>query len=166
MAPDPATGVMVLNLGARRGPRCPDDHWVYVPESRAGFHRVGIYDNVADHFLPASRRGGHTHASLYVERAFHGPRPGDDAQRRFVAATIEELAGWGWIGNVEAADLTIVDCAYTWAWPGSVWRERAIEALEQAGIRPVGRYARWRFQGIADSLAEGLAAGATAGAHR
>ena len=38
--------------------------------------------------------------------------------------------------------------------------------LEQAGIRPVGRYARWRFQGIADSLAEGLAAGATAGAHR
>lgn len=164
--PDPATGVMVLNLGARRGPRCPDDHWVYVPESRAGFHRVGIYDNVADHFLPASRRGGHTHASLYVERAFHGPRPGDDAQRRFVAATIEELAGWGWIGNVEAADLTIVDCAYTWAWPGSVWRERAIEALEQAGIRPVGRYARWRFQGIADSLAEGLAAGATARAHR
>lgn len=159
---DPSTGVAVLNLGVRRGERCPRDHWVYVPGSAAGFHRVGFYDNVADPFLPASRRGRGSHAALYVERAFHGSRPSGDEQRAFVDAAIAELVRWGWIDGVDASDLTIVDCAYTWSWPGSRWRERAIDALERSGIRPVGRYGRWRFQGIAESIAEGLAAGRAA----
>ena len=158
--PDPATGVMVLNLGVRRGARCPDDHWVYVPGSASGLHRVGFYDNVADHFLPASRRGGHTHAALYVERAWHGERPTEGTLAAFVREAIAELRSWEWIGEVEASDLTLVDCAYTWSWPGSRWRDRAIDALLAAGIEPVGRYARWHFQGIADSLRDGLAAGA------
>lgn len=157
--PDPSTGVMVLNLGARRGPACPNDHWIYLPESEAGMHRVGCYDNVADHFLPSSRRGMGTHVALYVERAFAGDRPPMSEQRRYVAAAIEELSRWGWIANVEASDLTVVDCAYTWSWPGSRWRERAIDALEKAGVQPIGRYGRWRFQGIAESIGEGLAAG-------
>ena len=156
---DPATGVMVLNLGARRGPRCPDDHWLYVPGSRSGLHRVGFYDNVADHFLPPSRRGGRTHAALYVERAWHGETPGEALRDAFVRDAIDELRGWGWIDEVEACDLTLVECAYTWRWPGSDWRDRALERLRGAGIEPVGRYARWHFQGIAESLAEGFAAG-------
>ena len=36
----------------------------------------------------------------------------------------------------------------------------ALAALEAVGVEQVGRYARWHFQGIADSLADGLAAGA------
>ena len=44
--PDPYTSVLVLNIGAERGPRCPDDHWVYVPGSASGFHRVGFYNAV------------------------------------------------------------------------------------------------------------------------
>src|SRR5688572_3233539 len=34
---DPYTSVLVLNLGAAKGRRCPDHHWVYVPSSTAGF---------------------------------------------------------------------------------------------------------------------------------
>jgi len=157
---DPATGVMVVNLGARRGPRCPDDHWVYLPGSASGLHRVGFYDNVAEHFLPASRRGARTHAALYVERAWHGATPGEAVRRAFVRDAIAELRGWGWIDDVEACDLTLVECAYTWRWPESTWREQALDALRIAGIVPAGRYARWHFQGIADSIAEGFAAGA------
>lgn len=157
---DPATGVMVLNLGARRGSRCPDDHWLYVPGGASGLHRVGFYDNVVDHFLPASRRGRRTHAALYVERAWHGATPSPAVRTAYVRDAIAELRGYGWIDEVEASDLTLVECAYTWRWPGSEWRERAIEALLAAGIEPVGRYARWHFQGIAESLAEGFAAGA------
>jgi hypothetical protein len=52
-----------------------------------------------------------------------------------------------------------VDVAYTWRSPGSRWRERALEALAAAGIQQVGRYGRWHFQGIADSIQEGLDAG-------
>ena len=31
--------------------------------------------------------------------------------------------------------------------------------LEAHGVEPVGRYARWHFQGIADSIRDGLRAG-------
>ena len=51
--PDPHTSVLVLNIGALRGPACPDQHWIYVPDSRSGFHRIGFYSNVDVGFLPA-----------------------------------------------------------------------------------------------------------------
>ena len=50
--PDPHTSVLVLNIGAERGPRHPDTHWVYQPRSASGHHRIGCYSNVDASFLP------------------------------------------------------------------------------------------------------------------
>lgn len=146
--PDPHTSVAVLNIGATRGPLCPDDHWLYVPESRSGFHRVGFYSNVDPSFAPKGK------VSIYVETAF---LPGSPPATSKMAEIIGELRQWGFIGGVEAVHLDVIDCAYTWRWPGSMWRERAIKALADVGIEQRGRYARWHFQGIAESIAEGLA---------
>ena len=38
--PAPYTSVLVLNIGAARGPRCPNDHWLYNPDAKSSFHRV------------------------------------------------------------------------------------------------------------------------------
>ena len=54
--PDPSPSVLVINVGATKGPRTPLDHWVYIPKSRASFHRVGFYSNVDASFLPAPFR--------------------------------------------------------------------------------------------------------------
>jgi protoporphyrinogen oxidase len=151
----------VLNVGATRGPACPDDHWVYVPRSRAGFHRVGLYSNVDPAFLPVSARADASRVSLYVERAWPGDsRPDPSEIPRYAAAVTRELQDWGWIGAVEVADPTWIDVAYTWRWPGSRWREDALRVLDGHGVQQVGRYARWTFQGIADSIRDGLAVGA------
>jgi hypothetical protein len=157
--PDPYTSVLVLNIGARRGPRCPDDHWLYVPQSRSGFHRVGFYSNVDRSFLPASRP--EETVSLYIERAFLGgePCPAGDALRRYCDSVVQELTDWGFIGDAEIVDPTWIDVAYTWSWPGSSWRVKAIEALQEAGIFQVGRYGRWVFQGIADFVRDGFVIG-------
>jgi protoporphyrinogen oxidase len=32
--PDPYTSVLVINVGAVRGPYCPADHWIYTPQSK------------------------------------------------------------------------------------------------------------------------------------
>jgi protoporphyrinogen oxidase len=151
---DPHTSVLVLNVGARRGPDCPDAHWIYVPESSAGFHRVGFYSNVDAGFLPEYARD---RVSLYIERAFlPGDRPSAEAVAEYQKATIEELQAWGFIGEVDVIDPTWIDVAYTWSWPDSTWREEAIQRLGEYGITMLGRYGRWRFQGIAASLREGL----------
>jgi protoporphyrinogen oxidase len=159
--PDPFTSVLVLNIGAVKGPRLPEDHWLYVSRTKSGFHRVGAYSNVDPMFLPASARRRGERASLYVERAFPaGARPADAQIGEISCKTVGELQQWGFIGDAEVVDPTWIEVAYTWAWPGSKWRAQALRRLEEHGIHSVGRYGRWAFQGIADSLREGLLIGA------
>jgi protoporphyrinogen oxidase len=155
--PDPYTSVLVVNVGAANGRRCPEDHWVYVPGSKSGFHRVGFYSNVSGSFLPKSRQN---HTSIYVERAYPGGhKPGDADVRAYCDAMVRELREWEYIADVDVVDPTWIDSAYTWAWPGSKWRGQAMALLEQHEIYPVGRYARWIFQGIADSIRDGFIVG-------
>lgn len=158
--PDPYTSVLVLNVGAVRGPRCPEDHWLYVPDSRSGFFRVGFYSNVERGFLPASARAANDRASLYVERAFRGGEaPSAEAVAAYQRAVVEELQEWGFIGEAEVVDPTWIDVAYTWSWPGSTWAEKAVARLAEDDIVMAGRYGRWKFQGIAESIQEGFVVG-------
>ena len=159
--PDPSPSVLVLNIGAFKGPSCPADHWVYVPASKSAFHRVGFYSNVDTSFLPRSSRTSAERVSLYVERAYpEGNKPDIDEISAYGHDVVKELQDWGWIGDVDVVDPTWIEVAYTWSWAGSQWKKQAITALEAHDIYPVGRYARWVFQGIADSIRDGLMAGA------
>ncbi|MFN8038281.1 MAG: FAD-dependent oxidoreductase [Acidimicrobiales bacterium] len=173
--PDPHTSVLVVNLGAEPGPGLGTDHWVYDATAHSGFHRYGVYSNVDEAFLPRSARSRSAgeaapsaarRASLYVERAYPGGRrPSPAEEDQHVRAMVAELQERDVVGEVEVVDPTWIETAYTWSWPGSMWRTEALAALAAVGVHQAGRYGRWRFQGIAASLAEGRAAGrAAAGA--
>jgi protoporphyrinogen oxidase len=160
--PDPFTSVLVVNLGCIKGEACPDDHWLYLPHSEGGFHRVGFYSNVNASFLPASARAAGGRVSLYVERSFRGgERPSHAAIEEYCTQVVEELRDWGFIEGAEAVHPTWIDVAYTWSWPGSRWMAEALRMLEDKGIYQIGRYGRWRFQGIADSIRDGFMAGSS-----
>ena len=156
--PDPSTSVLVLNIGGLRGPECPDAHWIYVPHSRAGFHRVGFYSQVDPSFLPRSSDG---RVSIYLERAYRdGHKPSPEQIDQFARAAVEELRAWHFIRDLEVLSPTWVDVAYTWSLPGSRWRARALKTLEEHDILMTGRFGKWEFQGIADSIQDGFLAGA------
>jgi protoporphyrinogen oxidase len=160
--PEPYTSVLVLNIGARRGPHCPNEHWLYNPDTQSGFHRVGFYSNVDTSFLPQSARQTEDRVSIYIERAFvGGTQPTAEEVQEYAAAVVQELQDWGFINEAEVVDPTWIDVAYTWSRPGSTWKAQALQALEEQGIYQVGRYARWVFQGIADSIKDGFYAGAS-----
>lgn len=164
--PDPFTSVMVVNLGARKGARCPEEHWLYVPKSKAGFHRVGFYSNVDDSFLPSSIRENGDRCSIYVEKAYPGGhKPSKVETASLCDVVIQELQGWDWIQDVDVVDPTWIETAYTWVWPKSKWRYEVMNALEAFDIYQIGRYARWAFQvndqGISQSIRDGLMAGAS-----
>ena len=158
--PDPHTSVLVLNIGAVRGAQCPDQHWLYVPDSEAGFFRIGCYSNVEAAFLPVSARQARDRVSLYIERAYPGgERPGADEVEAYAQAVVQELQAIGFIEAADVVDPTWIDVAYTYAMPGSTWRKQALDCLDAHDIVMVGRYARWIFQGIADSMRDGLMVG-------
>ncbi|MEW5800155.1 MAG: FAD-dependent oxidoreductase [Bacteroidota bacterium] len=160
---DPYTSVLVLNIGAKKGKREIDDHWIYFPETTSGFHRVGFYHNVDQNFLPLSKRNG-GYVSLYVEKSFRGGERLIEVEiENLTRSIISELRGLELIGDVEICDPTWIDVAYTWSFPRSSWREEMISSLRANNIRPVGRYAAWKFQGILDSIHDGLRAGSIEG---
>ncbi len=159
---DPHTAVLVLNIGAMRGPNCPEDHWLYNPDAQSGFHRVGFYSNVDRSFLPATARPRNDCVSIYVERAYLPDQKPTEAEiQHYCQAVVKELQDWGYIGAAEVVDPTWIDVAYTWSYPQSRWIQQAMQALEKQGIYQIGRYGRWIFQGIADSLRDGFYAGAS-----
>jgi len=160
--PNPAASVLVINIGAVKGPRCPEEHWIYIPQSKAHFHRVGFYSNVDVSFLPASARKNKDRVSIYVEKAYQeGEKPYEAEVKALCSQTVKELQEWEWIADAEVVDPTWIDVAYTWSRPGSQWKSKALKSLQQHDIYLVGRYARWSFQGIADSIRDGFMAGAT-----
>lgn len=160
--PDPYTSVLVLNIGAVRGSKCPDDHWLYNPDAKSGFHRVGFYSNVDNSFMPTSSRERSDRVSIYIERAYvGGVIPTEDEVKQYAADVVAELQAWDFIETAEVVDPTWIDVAYTWSWPGSKWKAEAMKTLEEVGVYQVGRYGRWVFQGIADSIRDGFYTGAS-----
>jgi len=158
--PDPYTSVLVLNVGAVRGPKCPADHWLYNPDAESGFHRVGFYSNVDVSFLPKSAQQHNNRVSIYVERAYvGGTKVSQDEISNYAKAVVKELQQWDYIGEAEVVNPTWIDVAYTWASPGSRWKPKALQRLEEQNIYQVGRYGRWIFQGIADSIRDGFLVG-------
>ena len=155
--PNPYTSVLVINIGAIKGSSCPKEHWIYVPKSKTGFHRVGFYSNVDSSFLPLSSRKSGDRVSIYVEMAFlGGKKPTEERIKEICRNTVKELKEWGYIDREEAVSPTWIDSAYTWQLPDSDWKDEAIEELKKSGIYSIGRYGKWRFQGIADSIIDGL----------
>jgi len=91
--------------------------------------------------------------SIYVEKAYlEGQKPDEREIKALCESVVRELQEWGWIEKAEVVDPTWIEVAYTWTWPNSHWREKALKILEEHGIYQVGRYGRWVFQGIGDSI--------------
>ena len=123
---------------------------------------MGFYSNVDPSFLPGSCQTSGHHVSAYVERAWPpGSAPSASETGSCCEEMIAELQELELLGDVEAVHPTWVDVAYTWRWPASRWREEATRLLASHRIFQLGRYGRWTFQGIAESIAEGLCGGAS-----
>lgn len=137
------TNVAVLNLGVIPGNKFPKEHWIYTAYSESGFHRMGFYSNVDRKFAPEGM------ASMYLEWAESHKR------KASMDGVITELMREQIIKKVVTYDVNYLNPAYTWKPIDSTWREDTIEALEKKDILMTGRYGRWHFQGIAESLKEG-----------
>ncbi len=147
-----ATPVRYLNV-ALTTPTPADYHWVYVPEERLPFYRVGVFSNAMPSMAPPGC------SSLYVELSDRGPLVGrgDQAITEAVRALVE-LSAIGSAAAVRFADLREIDPAYV------IFDEHYEEALatihpylESQRIYAIGRYGAWIYNAMEDSLLAGKA---------
>jgi len=151
--------VRCRNLGLS-GPATTDQHWIYLPEERFGFHRVGVYSNI--HPIGPDR------VSLYLESTFRGagddrPAPSPDPELEALRAT----PLWAGGGRIEESGVMNIEHGYV------VYDERrrrlvprALAWLADQGIDCVGRYGRWEYAAMEDALRQGREAAAGMGGGR
>jgi protoporphyrinogen oxidase len=145
-----AVGVVNLNLGVQgRAPR--REHWLYVPEERFPFYRVGLPSNHGD----LAPRGCHT---LSVEVSVPAGAP---APEGLVDGCLAGLEGLGLLRDrrdVHAIDVARLDPAYVIF---DVARRTAVaelrEAYGAAGVVLSGRWAEWKYSTMEDALWDGAA---------
>ncbi|HEX7508725.1 MAG TPA: FAD-dependent oxidoreductase [Polyangia bacterium] len=147
------TTLRYLDLATRSKPPA-DWHWVYVPEKRYPFYRVGIFSNAVSTMAPPG--GG----SFYVELADRGP-----VSEAVVRESVLGLAEMGAItsaADVLFADAREIDYAYVVFDDQYYAATSAIFAfLESHAIYPRGRYGSWTYNAMEDCLIAGREVAAT-----
>ena len=144
----PYTSVLVINIGAERGHSTPEEHWLYIPFCKSGFHRVSFYTNVDQTKAPAGKVG------LSVEMAFKDVEYKNLKVEEISFGICKELQEWGWIGDPIVVHPNWVDCAYTWQYNKDD-AQKGIDWLKERDIYSVGRYGKWKFCGITQSIMMG-----------
>ena len=141
-----ATKVRYLNVATRKPCRA-DYHWVYVPEERFPFYRVGVFSNAMPTMAPENG------SSLYVELASrdHDSSVVDQALRGLV-----EIGAVEHVDDVLFADLHEIDPAYVIFDEHYESSVKTIQHfLESRRIYCRGRYGSWIYNAMEDSLMSG-----------
>ncbi len=152
------TPVRYLNVGTRRPPPA-DFHWIYVPEDKYPFYRVGIYSNA----LPSMAPNGL--GSLYVELSGRGDLPTGTAKDTLVRDVAGALHAAGALSSPDDllfADLHELTYAYVIYDDNYYPATETIRGwLEANAIYPRGRYGFWYYNAMEDCILAGREVAAT-----
>ena len=136
--------VLVFNLGFdRKG--WEKLHWVYFPERKFCFYRIGFYDNIFNT----------DRMSLYVELGYPA-----DATVDVQGARAQVLADLTTAGVIQGHQLVsehniVLDPAYVHITQQSMAQvQRARAALANHGVYSIGRYGAWTYCSIEDNMIE------------
>lgn len=139
-----------LNVGIDR-PAPADKHWIYYPEKRFPFYRVGYASNFSPNLAPEG------HAAVYIEAA----RPGGSYLDRdkLEAAMIKGLREAGLLRRSDEISAKIwmpVDVGYV------VYDRARTPAVETVfrhfrtlGVESIGRYGGWKYSFMEETILDG-----------
>ena len=141
--------VLVFNLGFDKQSLDTKNHWIYFPEDKYCFYRVGFYSNIL----------GTDKCSLYVELGFDKEaviKPEDYLPR--VLHDLQEA-------QIISADMKVVDHETIIMNPAYVhvsaeasqYVSTQKEQLAKADIYSIGRYGSWTYCSIEDNIKEAKA---------
>jgi protoporphyrinogen oxidase len=124
-------------------------HWVYVPEDKYPFYRVGCYSHFSDKLAPPGK------SSLYVELADRRA-PNPERALQGILPGLNELGLLKSEGDVEFWRLRTIDCAYV------IYDHQyraALDVIEpflaEQRIISSGRYGAWNYSSMEDALLMG-----------
>lgn len=138
--------VLVFNLGFDTKGTDQTNHWLYFPEKKYSFYRVGFYDNIL----------GSDQMSLYVELGFN--KDTKINPHEWLGKVLKDLKET----EIITEDQTLIDYESIIMNPAYVHINSASiqdvlekkKVLEQHNIYSIGRYGSWTYCSIEDNIKE------------
>ncbi|MBI5882886.1 MAG: FAD-dependent oxidoreductase [Elusimicrobia bacterium] len=142
--------VLCLNLGVARA-KVSDRHWIYFPERKFPFYRVGFASNFSRNVAPPGA------SSLYIEAA-RGPGEKESLpslERRFM----DGLRGCGLLrpsDRVLARQWVLLEHGYVvYDRDRAPALETIFSFLRKAKVESIGRYGAWKYSFMEGALLDG-----------
>ena len=146
------TSVLCVNLGVAR-PKISERSWVYFPEKKYIFYRVGFPMNFTPHAVPEGC------SSMYVEVA-HSPQQKLDWQSpKFMARIRKDLESSGILrksDRIVVTNFIPIRYAYVVYTPErKAQMETIFEFFRENGIFSIGRYGEWKYSFMEEAILDG-----------
>jgi len=148
-----AISVLNLNIGIDR-PHISDQHWIYFPENKFIFSRIGFPMNFSRSVTPPGT------SSMYIEIT-HAPDKALDVDEAF-ERSVADLQRCGILRDrdrILTRHVLDIQCAYVvFDQHRQTYLQSLIDYLESVDIYSAGRYGRWDYYSMEDSILSGKAA--------
>lgn len=141
--------VVNFNLGIKRDD-ISDKHWIYFPEKKYPFYRLGFWHNFSEHMAPIG------HSSLYGEFSYL------DKSSTWVYETLQQsIDAVKKLFTITSHDIVLekvimIPHAYVIY---DHWREQYLPALldrlMQEHIYSIGRYGAWKYASMQEAVLDG-----------
>lgn len=127
-----------------------DKHWVYIPEKKYPFYRVGFWHNFSDNMCPEGYK------SFYGELAFL-----NGLQQPIQKITQESIQKACTIFGIASSDIITEKTIYI---PNAyviydAWRANNLEkirtTLQEYNIHSIGRYGEWKYASMQEAILDG-----------
>lgn len=145
------TSVFCLNLGVAKE-NISNRHWIYFPEKKFVFFRVGFPANFSSSVAPEGM------SSLYVEVAYYKNNKPID-KHRLIKKILKDLYKAEILSPSDIIEVSDpLDIKYGYIIYDRNYRESTEtihEYLNQHQIYSIGRYGRWKYMSMEDAMLEG-----------
>lgn len=147
------TSVYDINLGIDRA-NVSDKHWVYYPEKKYRFYRVGFPMNFSTDMTP------HGKSSLYVEIAYTpGQPPDDQATMKEVLRDLRRVGLLRKSDRILTTNILHIPVAYViFDQHRTAATNTLLSFLETQNIYSIGRFGAWKYSYMEEAILEGQAA--------
>lgn len=139
--------VLVLNMGFDKKTQYTDLHWIYFPEKKFNFYRVGFYNNILNQ----------DKLSIYVEIGFQENDEIDEKTE--LKKTLDGLKETGIISDHKLIDYCaiVINPAYVHINEESEnFKKKTFKVFERNGIYTIGRYGKWTYCSIEDCVLDAI----------
>lgn len=141
--------VVNFNLGINK-PNISDKHWVYFPETKYPFYRIGFSHNFATSMAPAGC------SSLYGEFAHFNKSP--EWIEQTLAISLAQTKQWLGIDDADIITQKILHISHAYV-IYDAWRDenlpKLLTQLNELGVHSIGRYGAWKYASMQEAVLDG-----------